>query len=143
MDFLLADLSGARVLELYAGSGALGLEALSRGAASCDFVENNPSAPHSLKANVTSLRARGRTRIFKRDALIFCEGVRPGGYDLVLADPPHGSRQLERLIERWMAVPFSRILSVEHAADHVVPRGGRVVRFEATVVTTYRAKSAG
>jgi 16S rRNA (guanine966-N2)-methyltransferase len=135
---LAADLPGARVLELYAGSGALGLEALSRGAATCDFVENNPSALHALKANVAATRARGRTRIFKHDALRFIDGIREPGYDVVLADPPYGSGQLDRLLASWLEKPFSAILTVEHPADHPLPGCGRALRIGQTTVTTYR-----
>jgi 16S rRNA (guanine966-N2)-methyltransferase len=134
---LAPDLEGARLLELYAGSGALGLEALSRGAASCDFVENNPSALHALKANVVKTRATRETRIFKRDALHFIDSVEDGRYDLVIADPPYQSRQLDRLVERWLDSPFSRILSVEHATDHVLPGRGHRIRVGETTVTTY------
>ena len=56
LDLLAPDLPGARVLDLFAGTGALGLEALSRGAASADFVETRPSSLHALKANVVALR---------------------------------------------------------------------------------------
>ena len=76
------DLDGARVLDLFAGSGALGLEALSRGAASADFVENAPEALHSLKANVAALREKKRTRIFKRDAIVFAEALDEHSYDI-------------------------------------------------------------
>ena len=64
-------LKGARVLDLFAGTGALGLEALSRGARYADFVETRPASLHALKANVAALRARERSRIFKKDALAF------------------------------------------------------------------------
>lgn len=115
------DLAGARVLELYAGTGAVGLEALSRGARSVDFVENSPSALHSLKANVAALRVHQRARIFKRDALRFAFALPAAAYDIALADAPYGSKQTDRLVERWLAVPFAGILAVEHAADHRLP----------------------
>jgi 16S rRNA (guanine966-N2)-methyltransferase len=132
------ELAGARVLDLYAGSGALGLEALSRGARSCDFVENGPSALHALKANVAALRVRDRTRVFVRDALQHVERLGPDSYDVVLADPPYGSRQLDRLVERWLDAPFSRLLAVEHATDHVLPARGHSRRYGDTTVTTLR-----
>ncbi|HEY6218910.1 MAG TPA: RsmD family RNA methyltransferase, partial [Gemmatimonadaceae bacterium] len=68
---LVAVLKDARVLDLFAGTGALGLEALSRGAASADFVETRGSSLHALKSNIASLRMRERTRVFKKDALHF------------------------------------------------------------------------
>jgi 16S rRNA (guanine966-N2)-methyltransferase len=138
MTFLEPDLQGARVLELFAGSGALGLEALSRGAASVDFVEWNPSALHALKANVTALRARELCRIFTRDAMAFIQALEPGSYDLVLADPPYTSRLAEALVRRWKDTPFGSILSLEHAAAVVLPGGGRSWSAENTAVTTYR-----
>ncbi len=68
---------GRRVLDLFAGTGALGLEALSRGAASVDFVENGAPALHSLKANVAALRLKSRCRIYKRDAIPFSGSAGP------------------------------------------------------------------
>jgi 16S rRNA (guanine966-N2)-methyltransferase len=134
------ELTGARVLDLFAGTGALGLEALSRGARYADFVENGPGSLHALKANVAALRVREKTRIFKRDALPFAAALPAGAYDLAFADPPYESRMLDRLIERWKAVPFARVLTVEHAETHVLPGGGkRRVLEEGTAVTTYRA----
>jgi 16S rRNA (guanine966-N2)-methyltransferase len=115
------ELQGARIVELYAGTGAVGLEALSRGARSADFVENDPAALHALKANVAALRLKGRARIFKRDALRFAYTLPASAYDIVLADPPYGSRQSDRLVERWLAVPFAPVLALEHAADHRLP----------------------
>lgn len=69
------DVKRARVLDLYAGTGALGLEALSRGATSVDFVENGASALHALKGNVARFRVKKWTRLFKKDAFVFLEGV--------------------------------------------------------------------
>jgi 16S rRNA (guanine966-N2)-methyltransferase len=134
------DLDGARVLDLFAGTGALGLEALSRGAAKADFVENGPSALHALKANVTRLRARDRTRIFKRDVFTFLDGMEGTEYDLVLADPPYSSGLAERLVGRWLEEPFSSILSVEHAATLSLPRRSTRRVFGETAVTTFRTR---
>ena len=125
MEILAPRLEGARVLELYAGTGAVGLEALSRGARSVDFVENGPAALHSLQANVAALRATRDTRIFKQDALRYALRLPADAYDIALADPPYGSRQTERLVERWLEVPFASALAVEHSADHRLPPGGR------------------
>ncbi len=134
----LADrLGGARVLDLFAGSGALGLEALSRGARSVDFVENGPESLHALKANVAALRMGRRARIFKRDAIPFVERLEEGAYDIGLVDPPYGSRKLDRVIARWLEVPFCRLLCVEHAPDAVLPGAGRPVRFGDTWVAFY------
>ncbi|WP_189991711.1 16S rRNA (guanine(966)-N(2))-methyltransferase RsmD [Thalassobaculum fulvum] len=83
-------LRGARVLDLFAGSGALGLEALSRGAAQVVFVENAPTALAALRANIAKLRAAGLTHIRETDATRFLERS-PMPADLVLMDPPYGS----------------------------------------------------
>lgn len=136
-------LPGARILELFAGSGAVGLEALSRGAASVDFVESGPGALHALRSNVTALGARGSTRIFRMDALAFLPGISPGHYDLVLADPPYGSGILLRIIEDWRARGTAPVLSVEHAAEQELPPGGVVRRFGATAVTTWGSPGGG
>ena len=139
MVLLKDQLQGARVLDLFAGSGALGLEALSRGARTCDFVENDPSALHALKANVAMFRLKDRTRVFTRDAIPFVDGLEAGVYDIAWADPPYGSRKLDRVLARWFEVPFAAVLAVEHAADHVVPPGESSQPVGDALFTLYRA----
>ncbi len=82
---------GARVLDLFAGSGALGLEALSRGALFALFVEDHAAARAAIRRNVEALTLEGRTRIFRRDATKL--GARPGTlpqpFDLIFCDPPY------------------------------------------------------
>ncbi len=130
-------LEGARVLDLFAGSGALGIEALSRGASRADFVENSPASLHSLKANVAAFRMKSTTRIFKRDAIPFVEGLEANTYDIAFADPPYGSGKLDRVIAQWMHTRFSRILSVEHRVDHEVPATGVMQNHGQTRVTIF------
>lgn len=137
LDALDGDLEDARVADLFAGTGALGIEAMSRGAKSCDFVESGAAALHALKANTAKLRLRKSTRIFKRDALAFAAALDPGAYDVVFADPPYHSGQLDRLIDVWMKTKFSRILTVEHAADHKLPRKAQRTRFGDTAISIY------
>nr|CEL15416.1 Ribosomal RNA small subunit methyltransferase D [Kibdelosporangium sp. MJ126-NF4]CTQ92181.1 Ribosomal RNA small subunit methyltransferase D (EC 2.1.1.-) [Kibdelosporangium sp. MJ126-NF4] len=81
------DLSNARVLDLYAGSGALGLEALSRGATSVTFVEADRTALSVLRANITTVGLSG-TSVVPGKVAGFLAGE-PSPYDLVLADPPY------------------------------------------------------
>lgn len=133
------DLKRARILDLFAGTGALGLEALSRGAMNADFVETRPSSLHALKANVAALRVREKCRIYKKDALPFAASLAAGRYEVAFADPPYESRQLDRLLDIWFEVPFAAVLGVEHAHDHVLPEGGRTHRFEDTRITLFRA----
>jgi len=86
------ELKGARVIDLFAGSGALGLEALSRGAAFCLFVETDPDARGAIHDNVEALGYFGATRIHRRDATDL--GVKPGAdgqpFTLAFLDPPYG-----------------------------------------------------
>lgn len=119
------DLQGASILDLFSGSGALGLEALSRGAARVDFVEDGASSLHSLKANVAKFPVKRRARIFTRDAIQFVERLPEQAYDIAFADPPYGSRKADRIVKRWLEVPFCRILCVEHARDHKLPGKGK------------------
>lgn len=143
LDWLHPDVQGARVLDLYAGTGALALEALSRGAATADFVETRPSSLHALKANIALLRARTRTRVFVKDAIHFADALPAGRYDVAFADPPYESKQLDWLVRIWQGVAFARVLAVEHARAHVLPVGGETRRFdETTAVTVYRAPVA-
>jgi len=138
LDALELNLRGARILDLFAGTGALGLEALSRGANHADFVEWNPAALHSLKGNVAALRVKDRTRIFKGDALAMWEAFRrERPYDIAFADPPYSSRLAERVVREWLEEPYSRILSVEHSSALRLPSPGSSQSFGETTVTTY------
>src|SRR6202012_1291281 len=97
-------LAEARGIDLFAGSGALGLEALSRGAAFCLFVETDAAARGAIRDNAETLGARGelvgRTRIHRRDAPDL--GARPGPdgapFDLAFLDPPYGQGLAERAL---------------------------------------------
>lgn len=138
LDLLEPELKDASLLDLFAGTGALGLEALSRGAWRCDFVETRASSLHTLKSNIGLLRLKGRTRVFKKDAVPFAAQLNAGAYDLVFADPPYGSRMLDHVIKSWQTRKFSRILAVEHETTHVVPKGGMRRVFDDIAITVYR-----
>jgi 16S rRNA (guanine966-N2)-methyltransferase len=90
----LLDLSGAAVLDLYAGSGALGLEALSRGAASVVFVESSPAVLPVLKENLAAVGLPGG-RVVPGSVPTVVGGRAPGRFDLVLADPPYATPAAE------------------------------------------------
>ena len=124
----------ARVVDLFAGSGALGLEALSRGATTADFVETHRAALAALKANITALKVTDRTTIHRVDALKFAGALQPGQYDVAFADPPYESDAPARLVALFRVVPFARVLSIEHAADHLIP-GDDTRRYGDTAVT--------
>src|SRR5687767_1019268 len=99
----------ARVLDLFAGSGALGLEALSRGAAHCDFVEISTRSLAAVRANVEKLGAGNAANIVRGDALKYVERLERNTYDIAFADPPYGLNLAARIAERWLAVPFAHL----------------------------------
>jgi 16S rRNA (guanine966-N2)-methyltransferase len=98
---VVAGVAGRRVIDLFAGSGALGFEALSRGAELCLFVESDGRARGAIDANAAALGAQARVRMDRRNATDM--GVRPAGggaaYDLVFLDPPYGKGLGERALE--------------------------------------------
>jgi 16S rRNA (guanine966-N2)-methyltransferase len=130
-------LAGARVIDLFAGSGALGLEALSRGAASADFVEQAAPSLRALRANITALGAGDRARVRRADALRVAMGLAAGAFDVAFADPPYGHGLAAAIAERWLAVPFAAVLGVEHAATEEMPAGGATRRYGSTALTVY------
>ncbi len=88
---------GARVLDLFAGTGALGLEALSRGAARAAFVDDGAASRAILRRNIELMRAMGTTDVWRRDATRMGPNRGPG-YDLVFLDPPYGKGLGERAL---------------------------------------------
>ena len=125
---------GARVLDLFAGSGALGFEALSRGATSVAFVEVHRASLATLTANTVALKVEDRVTIHRQDAVRFAERLQPGQYDVAFADPPYATDAAARLVELFRATPFARIFALEHAGDRVIP-GDDTRRYGDTAVT--------
>ena len=124
------------MLDLFAGTGALGLEALSRGAISVDFVENGPAALHSLKANVAALRETKRCRIFKKDAVPWAEALGAGaigsylgaflsraGHDVTLVD--RGEVFSMGLRKLWELVDHATIADGSRSRDALAANGIR------------------
>lgn len=111
----------ARVLDLFAGSGALGLEALSRGARSATFVDRSRRAARVIGRNVAALGAKDRSRVVSRDVYAFLAELRDTdrGYDVALADPPYGEGHAARLLRHWEEETFAELLCLEHAPDSV------------------------
>ena len=83
------ELEGARILDLFAGSGALGIEALSRGAEYCIFVDDALPARAALRHNIDALGLGGQSRIFRRDASRLNPAGALGAFDIIFADPPY------------------------------------------------------
>ena len=131
------ELPGARVLDLFSGSGALGLEAVSRGAAEAVLVERARDALAALRDNVESLDAGGEVTVVADDVFRFLERD-AGGYDVAFADPPYGTGDARKLVERFLERPFARTLWLEHAwRDELpLPAGARTRRYGDTALTT-------
>jgi 16S rRNA (guanine(966)-N(2))-methyltransferase RsmD len=117
---------GARVLDLFAGSGALGLEALSRGAAFAVFVDRAPPAVAALGRNVAALGAGAGCRILRREALAALAELGAAGerFDLMFLDPPYATDLVERALggiaARGLLAPGGAVV-VEHQRDRVPP----------------------
>jgi 16S rRNA (guanine966-N2)-methyltransferase len=134
----------ARVLDLFAGTGALGLEALSRGAAEVTFVDDGAKALALLRANIAKMRAEGEARVLRHDARKL--GPQSGGpFDLVFLDPPYGKALGEAALMAaasggWLA-PGAMVVWEERQAP-TVPEGFAQVdqrKYGDTIVTLLRA----
>lgn len=138
MSALGGDLTGLEVLDLFAGSGALGLEALSRGASGAVFVEKARGALRTLEANIALLGCEERATVVRGDALDFARRADPGAFDVALADPPYGRGYAARLMRTWTEQRFARELWVEHRSDETLPDvpGLRQRRYGDTTLTT-------
>jgi 16S rRNA (guanine966-N2)-methyltransferase len=136
-------LGGARVLDLFAGSGALGLEALSRGAEVVDFVEQSPTSLAVLRANADLLGAGPEAVIHRADAMRFAAELPAHAYDVAFADPPYDLGLATALAERWIATPFADILGIEHRFNEHLPGDGDRRKYGSTVITFLRVKGQG
>lgn len=124
-DFQLAD---ARVLDLFAGTGALGLEALSRGAAFCLFVEQEAAARALIRRNVEALGLTGVTKVFRRDAAELGQAGRNDGFTLVFLDPPYGYGLAERALASaaaggWLAPGAIAVVEERKGTPIALPTG--------------------
>lgn len=145
---MLGDLpDGARVLDLCAGSGALGLEALSRGAEEVVFVDQNPRSVEAIRRNLETLGYADRARVQRDDALRFCERY-PAvvlDRDLILCDPPYNDPVLARLLQHLdHETAVEAIVVVEHESRTPLPtlmrlRPERERRYGGTQVTILQA----
>lgn len=114
------NLEGARVLDLFAGTGALGIEALSRGASYAVFIEESAEGRGLIRSNVEAFGLTGKTKIFRRDATALGEAGTLAPFDLVFADPPYGQGLGERALQSakqggWLA--RGALCMVEEAAS--------------------------
>jgi 16S rRNA (guanine(966)-N(2))-methyltransferase RsmD len=149
MDTLMPWLPGARVLDLYAGGGGVGLEALSRGAAHATFVERDAHAVRALRANITALRVADRCRILRQDALRAVDALAAAGerFTVVFLDPPYDAAVepvLDRIARASLLEPGG-VAIAQHFTKHP-PRDAfgaltvsRTRRFGETTLTFFRA----
>lgn len=138
MSIVSRDLPGARVLDLCAGSGALGLEALSRGSEHAVFVDAHAASLAVVRANAEMLGALDRCTLRREDALRFVARLGELEYDVAFADPPYGKGLGEGIATRWLEVPFAALLGVEHRAGDPMPEGGDTRRYGDTSITFFR-----
>lgn len=142
------DVEGRRALDLFAGSGQMGIEALSRGAVFCDFVDSAPAALNVVRRNVKSCGFEGRCACHGRDFAAYLSGCRER-YGLVFLDPPYASGNLERALERIAAIDIvveNGIIVCESPADRLLPdlpapyEKGREYRCGKIKFTLYRRR---
>lgn len=140
MSALGEEVTGARVVDLFAGSGALGLEALSRGAASLVSVERDRRALSALRTNVAKLGAEQRCTVVADDVFRFLGRI-DDPFDLAFADPPYDTGDAARLIELFLEEAFAKELWVEHPSREALslPDRARTRRYGDTALTTISA----
>ncbi|MDQ3606667.1 MAG: RsmD family RNA methyltransferase [Gemmatimonadota bacterium] len=129
---------GARVLDLFAGSGALGLEALSRGAEHVVFVENSAIALRALRENLEALGGTRRATVVRADAMGYATALGSEEFDLAFADPPYVAGYATALAVAFAKCSFARLLAVEHHKDDplpALPASARSRRYGDTVLT--------
>ena len=128
----------ARVLDLFAGSGALGIEAVSRGAAHADLVESAAASLLAITQNLTTVDAGVLVRVHRADALRYIQELPPNAYDVAFADPPYDAGLAAQVAEHWLATPFADLLGIEHRAFEKMPAGGDKRRYGETAITFFR-----
>ncbi|MCL2827528.1 MAG: 16S rRNA (guanine(966)-N(2))-methyltransferase RsmD [Oscillospiraceae bacterium] len=116
------DIPGRRVLDLFAGSGQLGIECLSRGAISCDFVDTSLAAVQLVRENLKRTELPDG-EVYQNDAISFLQ--RGGQYDLVLLDPPYDLKQLDDILRKIVQIDIlnkNGIIVCETNTDRVLPQ---------------------
>ena len=143
------DIEGRRVLDLFAGTGQLGIECLSRGAAFCDFVDSAPAALKIVQKNIRTCGFEDRAACHGKDFAAFLSRAREK-YGLVFLDPPYASGNLERALDMLAAIDIvagNGIIVCESPADHLPPElpdpyeRGREYRYGRIKFTLYRRRA--
>lgn len=138
----------ASVLDLFAGTGQLGIECLSRGAKSCDFIEKENVAFHTLKKNMEKARVLDRAKIHRCSARDFCKKAPKQSFDLVFLDPPYSQKNLEDalfLIDLFDILSSNGIIICESARKDTFESPFETVKeypYGATLITVLRRQNA-
>jgi 16S rRNA (guanine966-N2)-methyltransferase len=126
---------GVRVLDLFAGSGALGIEALSRGATDAIFVEKSPGSIATLRRNIDICRLKDRARIIRWDVVrnLDCLRAEPAAFSLVFMDPPYGQAALSPALDHLRGsgcLCTGACIVIEHALAEPLPETGPAYRLD-------------
>jgi len=141
------DIPGRRVLDLFAGTGQLGIEALSRGAAACDFVDSSKVACALVRANLAGTELQGG-QVYQSDAVSFLR--RGGQYDLVFIDPPYDMEHIDAVVADLMRFDILNqhgIMVCETKVEEPLPEAmapyvkGRSYRYGKVNITIYTKES--
>lgn len=141
------DIEGRRVLDLFAGTGQLGIECLSRGAAFCDFVDSAPDAVKIVRENIATAAVTDRAAVHQRDFTAFLQSRRGERYDLIFLDPPYAHTSLERALEQIADIDIvsgNGIIVCESTVEKELPElsspyeRGKEYRYGKIKVTLYR-----
>jgi len=137
------EIERVRVIDLFAGTGALGCEALSRGARFCLFIDDAPASRGLIRQNIENLELTGVTRVFRRNAARLGPAGSVKPFDLLFADPPYGQGLAERALSEaaaggWLTPGAVCVVEERADADFASPQGFSVLnerRYGDTVVT--------
>ena len=124
---ILGDISEARVLDAFAGSGALGLEALSRGAASVVFIERDKAAQKHIVANITTLGVQTSSQLISTSVAKWDETAQQQSFDLIFADPPYFDLQLSTLSRLVKYLKTNGLMVVSYPGRESAPTVNGVV----------------
>ena len=138
-NWLAPTIAGSRCLDLFAGTGALGLEALSRGAARVVFVEKSPQAANTLERNINLVEAESAATVQRMDAFDFMAQDHSNSFDIIFLDPPFAADMLDdlcRLLDQGSLLSKSALIYIEE--DNARPTANRPTGWQ-----TLRTKVAG
>lgn len=131
-------LVGAEVVDLFSGSGALGLEALSRGAKVAHLVERHAKTFAVLQENVVTLGAGSAAVLHRQDAFTFLREGGEGGFDVAFADPPYGGDDAVKLATLWLTKPFAKLLGIEHDSRLALPGSHDARKYGTAAISFFR-----